>query len=490
MGKVFLVGAGPGSIDLLTRKAEYLLKKADCIIYDRLIEPAILDLADDDCEMIYVGKQAGNHTMKQEEICNLLVEKAKQYRCVVRLKGGDAYVFGRGGEEGIKLYENHIPFEVVPGVTSAIAGLAMAGIPITHRGIARGFHVVTAHDKDNKLADIDFDAMAATKDTCVFLMGLSKVGEISEKLLKAGKKADTPAAVISHATWASQQVLEGTLSTIAQKLQAQPLPSPALFVVGNVISLRKELSFLEQRPLYGCKVLLAHPKGNGAMSHDFYELGASVKEVYTGKIQYIKDAFTEVSLADYTHIVCTSRHGAKALCNYIYTQKTDIRNLSGVKICCVGRKTAAVFEEHMVYADIIPDTYNGESLADRMEMELKETDRVLFLSGKVYNKKLKKILETKAELTHRFVYENIKNDVDADIRLSDYDIMIFTCSSAADACEALLKQDKLPYMIAMGKETAATLGKYGVMDIHTAKISVTEEIIQMVIDYWRNFYVL
>ena len=178
------------------------------------------------------------------------------------------------------------------------------------------------------------------------------------------------------------------------------------------------------------------------------------------------------------------------MCNYIYTQKTDIRNLSGVKICCVGRKTAAVFEEHMIYADIIPDTYNGESLADRMKTELKETDQVLFLSGKVYNKKLKRVLETKARLTHRFVYENVKINVDTDIRLSDYDIMIFTCSSAADACVELLKQDTLPYIIAMGKETAATLGKYGVADIHTAKVSVTEEIIQMVIDYWRNFYVL
>lgn len=246
MGKVYLVGAGPGSIDLLTRKAECLLRKADCIVYDRLIEDAILDLAMDDCEMIYVGKQAGNHTMKQDAICNLLVEKAKQYDCVVRLKGGDVYVFGRGGEEGIKLYENHIPFEVVPGVTSAIAGLAYAGIPITHRGMARGFHVVTAHDKDDKLANIDFDAMARTEDTCVFLMGLSKVGEIAEKLLEAGKNPNTPAAIISHATWISQQVIEGTLSTIDQKLTKHPLPSPAIFAVGNVISLRKELSFLEQ----------------------------------------------------------------------------------------------------------------------------------------------------------------------------------------------------------------------------------------------------
>ena len=486
MGKVFLVGAGPGSIDLLTRKAERLLRKADCIVYDRLIEDAILDLASDDCEMIYVGKQAGNHTMKQDAICDLLVEKAKQYDCVVRLKGGDVYVFGRGGEEGIKLYENHIPFEVVPGVTSAIAGLAYAGIPITHRGMARGFHVVTAHDKDDKLANMDFDAMARTEDTCVFLMGLSKVGEIAEKLLEAGKNPNTPAAIISHATWISQQVIEGTLSTIDQKLKEHPLPSPALFVVGNVISLRKELSFLEQRPLHGCKILLAHPKGNGTMPSLFHEQGALVKELYSGEIQYRKDALSDLSLSDYTHIVCTSRHGAKALCDYIYKERIDLRNLSEIKLCCVGKKTAAVFEEHMLYADIIPDSYDGESLADCMEKELKETDQVLFLSGKMYHKKLRSVLETKAKLTHRFVYENVKNDVDTNIKLSDYDIMVFTCSSAVDACAELLRQDHLPYIISMGKETSATLCKYGIEDIHTANISTAEEIIQMVIDYWRN----
>lgn len=486
MGKVFLVGAGPGSIDLLTRKAERLLRKADCIVYDRLIEDAILDLASDDCEMIYVGKQAGNHTMKQDAICDLLVEKAKQYDCVVRLKGGDVYVFGRGGEEGIKLYENHIPFEVVPGVTSAIAGLAYAGIPITHRGMARGFHVVTAHDKDDKLANMDFDAIARTEDTCVFLMGLSKVGEIAEKLLEAGKNPNTPAAIISHATWISQQVMEGTLSTIDQKLKEHPLPSPALFVVGNVISLRKELSFLEQRPLHGCKVLLAHPKGNGTMPSLFHEQGALVKELYTGEIQYKKDALSDISLSDYTHIVCTSRHGAKALCDYIYKERIDLRNLSKIKLCCVGKKTAAVFEEHMLYADIIPDSYDGESLADCMEKELKETDQVLFLSGKMYHKKLRSVLETKAKLTHRFVYENVKIDVDTNIKLSDYDVMVFTCSSAVDACEDLLRQDHLPYIMSMGKETSATLYKYGIEDIHTAKISTAEEVVQMVIDYWRN----
>ena len=203
-----------------------------------------------ECECIYVGKANRNHTMVQEDINALLVAKAKENKIVVRLKGGDVYVFGRGGEEGLFLKENNIPFEVVPGISSSIAGLAYAGIPITHRGIATGFHVVTAHNKKDELADIDFNAMARSEDTCVFLMGLSKLNEIVEHLLEAGKRKDSKVAVISNATLPKQDVVIGTLETIIDEVEKHPLASPALIVVGEVVSLREHLNFFENRPLF------------------------------------------------------------------------------------------------------------------------------------------------------------------------------------------------------------------------------------------------
>ncbi len=198
MSKVYLVGAGPGDPELITVRGRELLSQADCVVYDRLASPELLGYVREDCELIYVGKESGQHTLGQSEINALLVERARERDLVVRLKGGDPFVFGRGGEEILALIEHGVDFEVVPGVSSATAGVAAAGIPATHRGIAGGFHVVTAHDRRNRLADIDFAAMARGSDTCIFLMGLGVLGEIAERLAEAGMPADMDAIVISR----------------------------------------------------------------------------------------------------------------------------------------------------------------------------------------------------------------------------------------------------------------------------------------------------
>ena len=230
-GTVYLVGAGPGDPGLMTQKGLDCLRRADCVVYDHLANDSLLLETKPDCEKIYVGKQAGNHTMPQEEINRLLAQKAQSCETVVRLKGGDVYVFGRGGEEGAWLRREGVPFVVVPGVTSAIAGLAYAGIPITHRGVARGFRVMTAHDKGGGLTNLDFDSMAHTDDTLVFLMGLSLLGEITSRLLAAGKPSGTPAAVISEATLPTQRVVTAPLSELEARVRENPLPSPALIAV-------------------------------------------------------------------------------------------------------------------------------------------------------------------------------------------------------------------------------------------------------------------
>jgi len=244
MGKVYLTGAGPGDIDLLTVKALRVVKEADVVIYDRLANPEILKEAKDGCEFIYVGKEDSHHTLPQEEINEVIYQAALKYETVVRLKGGDPFVFGRGGEEGIYLYEREITFEFIPGITSAIAVPEYAGIPVTHRGITVSFRVVTGHESSNKdHSQIPWENYK-TDDTIVFLMGLHRLQIITQKLIEIGKPRDFPIAVISRGTRPDEKTVVGTLENIYEK--AKDLPTPALIVVGEVVNLRKQLNWFER----------------------------------------------------------------------------------------------------------------------------------------------------------------------------------------------------------------------------------------------------
>jgi len=244
MGKVYLTGAGPGDIDLLTVKALRVVREADVVIYDRLANPEILKEAKDGCEFIYVGKEDSHHTLPQEEINEVIYQAALKYETVVRLKGGDPFVFGRGGEEGIYLRERNIGFEFIPGITSAIAVPEYAGIPVTHRGVTVSFRVVTGHESTNKShSQIPWENYR-TDDTIIFLMGLHRLQIITEKLMEIGKPRDYPIAVISRGTTPDEKTVVGTLETIYEK--AKDLPTPALIVVGKVVELRDQLSWFEK----------------------------------------------------------------------------------------------------------------------------------------------------------------------------------------------------------------------------------------------------
>ena len=484
-GKVYLVGGGPGRSDLLTLKGKALLEKADCILYDRLLENDMLLFAKEDCELIYVGKQAGNHAMKQEEINELLVKKAHQYACVVRLKGGDPYVFGRGGEEALYLKKQGIAFEVVPGVSSALAGLAYAGIPITHRGVAGGFHVVSAHDKKDALADIDFLSIAKSKDTCVFMMGLSKLNEIVDCLLACGKDAFTPIAVISHATWTSQKTVYGTLKDIKEKLIMTPLDSPALIVVGNVVSLHEELSFVEKQMLYGCRILYPRPHTTSSMTYKLKEKGAAVTELSTGQIHYFSKRLSALDYKNYNVLVCTSKHSAWALFQSLKENKQDIRALGNMKIYCVGSATAKIFEEHLIQVEV-PEVFCADALSLFLKQKLKKEDSVLFLSGNMYSEHLYSVLLQGSALHHVIVYENEVCSVEEDIRIKDYDMLVFTCSSAVKACAKLLKQEEVPVIISIGEATTKTLKEAGITNIYTAPYSTFDGCIEKIEEVWRK----
>lgn len=366
-GKVVLVGAGPGDTGLLTLKGEKYIKQADCLVYDRLSSPEFLSMAKAGCELIYVGKENHKHVMKQDAINELLYEKSKYHELVVRLKGGDPYVFGRGGEEALYLVDRNVEVEVVPGVSSSVAALAAAGIPITHRGIAKGFQVITAHSRKDEEADIDYSLLTDETITCVFLMGLAHVKSIAAGLMKAGRRADTPAAVISNGTLAAQRKCIGTLADIGEKIEEAKLTSPAIIVVGDVVSLNDRLDFFEKRPLFGRKITVPYIKTNELIAK-LQQLGADITPVKTGIIKpvIIPKFVDKVRSADW--IVFTSKNGVRSFFYNLDLAGADIRLIANARFAVVGKATEKELVKHHINADIIPAEQTGKGLADAMKL--------------------------------------------------------------------------------------------------------------------------
>lgn len=366
-GKVVLVGAGPGDTGLLTLKGEKYIKQADCLVYDRLSSPEFLSMAKAGCELIYVGKENHKHVMKQDAINELLYEKSKYHELVVRLKGGDPYVFGRGGEEALYLVDRNVEVEVVPGVSSSVAALAAAGIPITHRGIAKGFQVITAHSRKDEEADIDYSLLTDETITCVFLMGLAHVKSIAAGLMKAGRRADTPAAVISNGTLATQRKCIGTLADIGEKIEEAKLTSPAIIVVGDVVSLNDRLDFFEKRPLFGRKITVPYIKTNELIAK-LQQLGADVTPVKTGIIKpvIIPEFADKARSADW--IVFTSKNGVRSFFYNLELAGADIRLIANARFAVVGKATEKELAKHHIKADIIPAEQTGKGLADAMKL--------------------------------------------------------------------------------------------------------------------------
>lgn len=433
-GTVCLVGAGPGDLGLITVKGLEAVRRADCIIYDRLSSPELLDEAGPECEMIYAGKASHNHTMKQEEINSLLVQKSMEHKRVVRLKGGDAYVFGRGGEEGIYLKEHGVPFEIIPGVTSAIAGLAYAGIPATHRGIASGFHVVTAHNQKDELADIDFEAMARGKETCIFLMGLSKAEVIARRLMEAGMPAETKVAVISCATTPKQRVCVSDLEHMGEKAAEAGLISPAIIVVGQVVSLRERLNFFEEQPLFGRRYLIPKiGKDTTGLKGLLKARGADADEVQVGRIVYTGKRFSEEELKGADWLLFTSKNGVEGFFAGLKESGLDIRCLAGCKMAVIGKKTGEELEKHGLYADLMPDSYDSRALAEELKKQVKRDDRVWYLKAGNGDGHLGRAVEKVCRFMEIQVYENqaVTPDMEKVMPLEEYDGILFTCASSA-----------------------------------------------------------
>jgi len=367
-GKVYLVGAGPGDPGLLTLRGRELLKKAQVVIYDRLASPRIMEFVNPEAEKIYVGKRVGKHVANQHEINELIVAKAKEGKEVVRLKGGDPFIFGRGGEEAQILAENHIDFEIVPGVTSAIAVPAYAGIPLTHRSYTASVAFITGHRRfDNKEADVDWEGLAKGVGTLVFLMGMTNLPNITENLMKFGRRPDTPVAVIRWGTTPLQESITGTLSNIAQLVKEAGFRPPAIIVVGDVCKVRDKINWFERQPLLGKKVLVTRTRQQASALVALLERkGAGCIECPTIEVRQVKDtsvldaAIDSASTFDW--IIFSSPNAVKFFFLRIDQLGKDVRILGGARVATVGASTAKELKKHHIRVDAIPDDFRAEGL--------------------------------------------------------------------------------------------------------------------------------
>ena len=368
-GKVSLVGAGPGDPMLLTRRGQALLEAADCVVYDRLISRPILDLIPERAQRIDVGKESNHHPVPQGEINQILLEKALEGLQVVRLKGGDPFLFGRGGEELELLAEHGIPFEVVPGISSALAVPAYAGIPVTHRAFTSSLHIITGHAKSGSQLNINFPALAAAGGTMVFLMGVSSMEKICGGLLEAGMAPNTPAAMVESGTTPAQRKVVSTLSGLPKEAAAQGIHSPAVLIVGQVCSLSEPFDWFDRLPLKGRTVVVTRPRERvGTLSNRLRAMGAQVMElpcIATIPITPCPELEQAVSgISAYRTLVFTSPFGPHLFFEELRRQGKDARALAGLQVAVVGPKTGEALEEHGLRPDLVPQVYDTEHLAE------------------------------------------------------------------------------------------------------------------------------
>lgn len=476
-GKVYLIGAGPGDSGLITLKAVEALKHADTVVFDRLINPDILKWASPQAEFIDVGKFPKDHPVPQSKINHILYTKALEGKNVARLKGGDPFVFGRGGEEALYLKQNQIPFEIICGVTSAVAVPAYAGIPVTHRYAASSVHIITGHEKDGG-SSIDFEALAKLEGTLVFLMGIKNLDNITNSLIKYGKSPDTPAAVIMKGTTPGQKTAVGTLSNIDDKVRQAGIKNPAVIVIGQVVNLRDELSWYEKGELFGKRILFL---GTGFSDEPtprrdlpFYELKQEGAEVIicptlkiSSQLENVKGFINEI--ADCDILIFTSKNGVNAFISCMKESKIDARHLAGKQIWAIGEKTGGELSKAHIYPDVVPKVYTSKALLSCIEKEHFGKSAAVITSNiggaeliaglENCGIKAKKITAYKNEPNFEIkeeLLEKIRDGIDA---------AVFTSPSSFDFMRKILNDDmenfKNVKIAAIGPVTKAALEKAG-----------------------------
>lgn len=384
-GICYLVGAGPGDLGLVTLKAKECVERADVVVYDALSSPEILRWMKAGAEKVYVGKRAKDHALPQDKINELIVERTQAGKTVVRLKGGDPMIFGRGGEEAAELAEAGVDFEIVPGISSAIGGPAYAGIPVTHRDHCSQLTLFTGHEDPTKEeSSIDYAQIAKAPGTKVFLMGVARLREISAALIEGGAAAETPIALVRWATTGAQRTIRGTLADIADIAEREDFKSPAVAVIGGVVGERDKINWFEKRPLFGKRVVVTRTREQaGALSSQLTVLGADVMELPTIRIERPddKDGFVEAvaHAHEYDWIVFSSPNGVQRFFDAFFTVYEDARSLGKPKIAVIGQGTAKKVAEYRFGVDLIPERFVAEGLVEAFEKESIENLTVLWV---------------------------------------------------------------------------------------------------------------
>ena len=502
-GKVYLTGAGPGDEKLLTLKAVEALSSCDVVVYDYLASLIDIEKYAAAAEKIFVGKKGGNHTSEQQQINDLLIKLASEGKNVVRLKGGDPFMFGRGGEEALALVEAGVEFEVIPGVTSAYAVPAYAGIPITQRGYTSSVTFITGHEDPAKTQSaIQWEALAEGDSTLVFLMGIKNLPSISQNLLKHGKDAETPVAIIRWGTTSRQQVLEGTLEDITEKARTAEFKAPAIIVIGSVVELRKKLKWFEKKPLFGKRVVVTRsPNQANKLSEALYLLGATPIEIPVIKVEppdsyeaLDKAIKRQSSSAYYDWLIFTSANGVFKFAERLKEKQLDFRIFKGAKIAAIGPATKRCLKSFALHVDLIPDEYIAEG--------------VLSALGDV---KGKKILIPRAQVAREILPQELKKaGASVDVApayktVADttsgrkkiqalkgrVDIITFTSSSTVTNFLAMIGDDRTVLdgvrIAVIGPVSAKTAKENGLnVDIEAEDYTI-EGLVKAIIKYARDF---
>lgn len=488
---LYLVGAGPGDPGLISVKGMRLVEECDILIYDNLVSGLIVERAPEKCEKIYVGKSGSEHTLEQDEINRLLVEKGRGSGIVVRLKGGDPFIFGRGGEEALALHKAGIPFEIVPGISSAYSAPAYAGIPVTHRAVATSVAFITGHEDPTKnKSQIDWASLASEHQTLVFLMGVKNLPMIASQLIKNGRPASTPAAVIMNGTLPSQRTVTGTLENISETAKSGGIKPPSIIVIGKVAALRDQLNWFETTPLFGKKIIVTRSREQASkLSSGLRVLGAEVLEIPAIKIVQpvdkgpIEKAVS--SLSSYDWIIFTSINGVGGFFDTLSSAGLDSRSLAGKLICAIGPATADALAARGIKADLVPEKY----ISTEIISALKKTDaikdkRFLLPRADIAPEDIVKELMASgaASADDVTVYRTVESDeflkpeTSAMLKKGEYDLVTFTSSSTVrNFKKILIKAGGSPSGIktaSIGPITSSTAETEGfstdiIADVHT-----------------------
>lgn len=503
-GKVYLIGAGPGDPGLITVKGLECVKKADVIIYDYLANERLLEQRRPEAELIYVGKQGGKHTLPQGEINSLIVKRATEGKMVARLKGGDPFIFGRGGEEAEELVDHGIPFEIVPGVTAATAVPTYAGIPLTHRDHTASVAFVTGHEDPTKPeSKVHWDKISTGIGTLVFFMGMKNLSSIVRNLLSHGRSADTPVALIQWGTRTDQRVVTGTLNDILSKVQAAKLGPPAIIVVGDVVKMREKLNWYESKPLFGKRIVVTRSRDQASVFAEMLiDRGATTIEFPTIDVvppaswAELDEAISGIEM--YNWIIFTSANAIRFFMERLRTLNRDLRLLKGINICVVGPKTAEALESYGLRPDLVPSEFKAEGVLAALGGTDVKNVKFLIPRAKVARELIPdKLREHGAEVTVATAYENVRPEADLErvrrlFMEKKISAVTFTSSSTVHNFVEILGQKEYKKLMhdvlvaCIGPVTAKTAEEFGMKADVMPKEYTIPALVNAVVEFYQK----